>query len=288
VFIKFFNRNETHCQDCNHATNLSPYFQCDRECRRVPIMSKDHKTRDDQHQEDQDVEFRILVGSMNCSDYAQTSFLVPSERIEELCEALQNAEPSFYNWTIDEDTILTDVQNTPASLGPLVRSFDKIPTDKSESELLDWLVHGDDYFSYKYVVLTFRLYDLVDNCYVDPSPLKRVAFEINRKEYYTPFVGFCNGIFDHDCGALDDPYRSSPSWSVDDYQTIDRGEFLKEFGGQGHVVDDDLLELFEQDLSEEGNEYWADKNQHLIHIVDNVECNRKKSNERKKQKIGDG
>jgi len=239
-------------------------------------MSKeDNQTRGN---EDQDVEFRILVGSMNCSDYAQTSFLVPSERIEELCKALQNAEKSLYNWTIDEDTVLTDVQNTPASLAPLVRSFDEIPTDnKSESELLDWLVHGDDYFSYKYVVLTFRLYDLVDNCYVDPSPLKRVAFEINRKEYYKPFLDSCETIHAFYSGGLDDPEHSSQLWCVDEYDTLDRGEFLKEFGGQGHIVDENLFELFGQgvDICRERNVYWAEENQHLMN-VGNVERDRRR------------
>lgn len=45
---------------------------------------------------------------------------------------------------------MTDVLNIPSSLAVVLRSFETVPEDKkSEGELLDWLVHGDDYFSMK-------------------------------------------------------------------------------------------------------------------------------------------
>lgn len=51
---------------------------------------------------------------------------------------------------------MTDVLNIPSSLAVVLRSFETVPEDKkSEGELLDWLVHGDDYFSMKHVVLDF-------------------------------------------------------------------------------------------------------------------------------------
>lgn len=43
-------------------------------------MMNEQQKRD----EDQDVDYRVLVGSAKGSDYAQVSFLVPSERIDEL------------------------------------------------------------------------------------------------------------------------------------------------------------------------------------------------------------
>ena len=137
-----------------------------------------------------------------------------------------------------------------------------IPTDKCESELLDWLIHGDSSFSKKYVVLHFM--DRKDG---DDGYSGRVAFEIRRPKYM-PFYDYCCTICSHSEPCGDNVY-------LEDCELIDRVSFLQRFNGLGHVVDRKMLKRFKKDaLDDETIGEWAWENRDLVHSVGRVEEHR--------------
>ena len=132
-----------------------------------------------------------------------------------------------------------------------IRSIGKIPEDKtSESELLDWLMHADLFFSKKYVILDFM--DGKDGPH-DGCTGKKI-FEITKKEHMG-FYDAARKLYEKSEGDGDMVY-------LQDCGIIDRGKSLRKFGAHSkEVVTDELLASFEEDALE-GYSDWADENRH--------------------------
>jgi hypothetical protein len=189
--------------------------------------------------------FKILQGSIKSSDYATFSLLVPESQVSDILEALGKTKNRQFQWTVCEEEIY-DVQNIPTDLAYPIRSIGKIPEDKtSESELLDWLVHGDSFFSKKYVIL-----DFMDEKDGGDGYTGKKVFEITKKEH----MGFCD--------AAIKLYENSDGYLyLQNVDIIDRGQYLRKFGGRKEAVTDELLAQFEED-AREGAPSWADDNRH--------------------------
>lgn len=182
--------------------------------------------------------FKVLEGTLKSSDYAKFHLLVPENSVEELAEALSKAESSLYVWTIGDEEI-TDIQNIPSNFAHPIRSIGEIPKDKSESELLDWLIHGESFFSKKYAILKF-----VDGKSGDESPYSgNVAYEIENSEHFKKFVKALEEIFDF---SEEERYDRGEEVYLDRYYIIDRGQYLgrHDFSDR-RVVDDATVEAFE-------------------------------------------
>lgn len=182
--------------------------------------------------------FKILEGNMRASDYASLCLLVPEAVVEELAEALRKARSGQFVWTIGEDEI-TDIQNIPAQIAHPIRSIGEIPSDKTdESELLDWLIHGESYFSKKYVVLSFH-----SGCRKN----RVEVYEITKKEHLQKFTVAVNTI----SNKSHEEYIQIVNWYV-----INRGTYLLKFHDEVacKVVDDDLVECFERRVKEK--KFW--------------------------------
>lgn len=179
--------------------------------------------------------FKILEGTLEISDYATFHLLVPENSIEDLAEALSKAESSLYVWTIGDEEI-TDIQNIPSNLAHPIRSIGEIPKDKSESELLDWLIHGESFVPKKYVILTF-----VDG--EDGEYSGDVAYEIGNSEHFKKFVKALKEIFDF-CEEYE--YDSMRTY-LTGYNIIDRGQYRSRRDFRGYnVVNDFIVEAFEE------------------------------------------
>ena len=189
--------------------------------------------------------FKILKGSSKSSDYATFCLLVPESQASDILEALSSTKNRQFQWEVCEDEIF-DVQSIPMDLAYPIRSIGKIPEDKtSESELLDWLMHGDSVFSKKYVILDFM--DGKDG--PDGDYTGKKVFEVTKKEH----MGFCD--------AAREIYRNSgedgDSVYLQNFDIIDRGQFVREYGTNNkETVTDELLEEF-REAAREGDPEWA-------------------------------
>ena len=192
-----------------------------------------------------------MKGSFKYSDYATFSLLIRESEISFILEALvEAAEEKLFDWSICEDEI-TSMQSILAAsaAGSLpIRSVQQgtIPTDKSESELLDWLVHGESFFSKKYVILGFRHH----------GDSRKVHFEISKEEYM-PFYDACKTIFDN--YKKNDRYNEQIGY-LDSCELVDRGTYLCGFSFRSKlfIVDDHILREFEVKASyDEVVGYWA-------------------------------
>lgn len=96
-----------------------------------------------------EVVFKILEGSVKTSDFATLCLLVPESKVSDVFEALDGAKHKMFQWLICQEKVL-DIEKIPTPLAHPIRSIDgELPKDKTESELLDWLVHGESFFSKK-------------------------------------------------------------------------------------------------------------------------------------------
>ena len=104
-----------------------------------------------------------------------------------------------------------------------------------ESEILDWLIHGEDYFSVKYVVLYF-----VDEQDGEDGYTAKVPFEITKKEHLV-FFEYAKSL----CSICD-----SGLVYLSGCDLVDRPEFLKEYG-ESRRVDEDFLASVEEAVDDE-------------------------------------
>lgn len=192
------------------------------------------------------VVFKILKGSSRSSDYATFCLLVPESQASNILKALSDTGNRQFQWEVCEEEIF-DAQSIPMDLAFPIRSIGKIPEDRtSETELIDWLIHGDAFFSKKYVVLDFM--DGKDGPY-DGYTEKKV-FEITKKEHM--------GFYDAALEICDNSECDGDSIYLQGCDIMDRGQYLREYGGKGaQVVTDELLAEFEED-AREGDSAWAD------------------------------
>jgi hypothetical protein len=106
-------------------------------------------------------------------------------------------------------------------------------------------VHGDSFFSKKYVILDFMDEEGEGGGYTGKK-----VFEITKKEH----MGFCD--------AAIKLYENSDGYLyLQNVDIIDRGQYLRKFGGRKEAVTDELLAQFEED-AREGAPSWADDNRH--------------------------
>ncbi len=181
--------------------------------------------------------FKILEGNMKTSDYASLCLLVPEAVAEELAEALRKARSGGqFVWTIGDDEI-TDIQNIPAQIAHPIRSIGEIPSDKTESELLDWLMHGESYFSKKYVIVS---------CGNQSSNTEfNQVYEITEKEHLKKFTDALEDLLST---AEENGFKvfDGSDMYLNGWYVIDRGNYLLKFHeGACNVVNDDLVECFE-------------------------------------------
>lgn len=183
---------------------------------------------------EQPIIFKILEGALKASDYATTTLLVPDDTVEDLLNALRGAEASLFVWTVGDEEI-TDIQNIPNKFAHPIRSIGEIPKGKAESELLDWLIHGDSFFSKKYVILKVKSGSRSDCSYCE-----EYALEVRKKDHLDRVAGAWNTIWD-----LFLYYDDDENDHLDDVSVIDRGQYLRKFDGCV-VVDEDLVGKFEK------------------------------------------
>lgn len=108
------------------------------------------------------VTYNILEGSHKSSVYATLCLLVPESISSIVMKALEESESKMFDWSIVEDEVVTDIRNIPTALTHPIHSLDDADlqqflksssSKKSETELLDWLIHGESFFRKKYVVI---------------------------------------------------------------------------------------------------------------------------------------
>ena len=205
------------------------------------------------------VEYKILTGESNTCKYGYLNLLVPSDDVRELFEALTNAECRCFQWSIDEDETITDIRHIPSSFALPVRTLpDTYPKDKTEGELLDLVIHGESYFSKKYVILSFMCeahnwYDTVIE-----MEMGKAVFEISKKEYL-PFYEYCKKLYDH---SKRDPEVAY----LDGCDLVDEATYqMKELSCNhctSYIVDDELMGRFkkyseDKDIGDWANNYYV-------------------------------
>jgi hypothetical protein len=171
--------------------------------------------------------------------------LVPESKISDVCDALNAASFKQFDWSISHDDPIQDIQIIPSSLAHPIRScIETLPSGKTETELLDFMIHGESFFTKQYVVL-----DFVDG---KRGYTGKAAFEITKKEHLDPFVKAIDKIMESSGPDGDMPYL--------DYCTcVDRGEFLSRYAAvsEHHVVDNAQLQQFQEDAESDDVGEWA-------------------------------
>jgi hypothetical protein len=159
----------------------------------------------------------------------------------------------MFQWSICDEAVL-DVEKIPTPLAHPIRSIDgELPKAKSESEILEWLIHGESYFSKQYVVLNFM--DGKD--WPDGGYTRKVGFEINRKEHIS-FYEEAMKIYENSEEDGDMVYLQG-------IELLDRGQFLRGFGDRRYyVVDDDMLKSFREAAVSEDVGEWAWENRDMV------------------------
>jgi len=206
----------------------------------------DNETLSDEPNEEDNTPmvFRILKGSALSSEYDAFCLLVPDDQGEFLCNALQSSKHRQHEWILcDEDIPEAHIPYIPADLAHPIRSIgESIPNSSrytNESDLLDWLIHGESFFAKQYVVFEFE-----DSCccgYDDDDDAQlsqqRVVFEVVDEKHLVPFLEASEIV----CDKSWNPPLTGPN-------LIDRGAFLHEFGGKirPFVVSDKVLKDFEE------------------------------------------
>ena len=204
---------------------------------------------------DTTVEYTILIGEAKKCKYGSMNLLVPSDDVTKLLEALTNADCGYFEWSIDEDETITDIRYIPSSVALPVRTLpDTYPKDKTEGELLDLVIHGESYFSKKYVILSFMCeahnwYDTVIE-----MEMGKAVFEISKKEYL-PFYEYCKKLYDH---SKRDPEVAY----LDGCDLVDEATYqMKELPSNNCtncLVDNDLMGRFKAHSEDKYIGEWAD------------------------------
>ena len=199
---------------------------------------------------DKVVEFNVVTGSLKNNSYDRLCLLVPTNIATTVLSALENSDKKFHDWTIDgcdddgdDGTIVKDLQSLPSSMFQVIRSISveqltkftfrstKCECDEMksngfekknnknrpclEAELLEWLIHGEEFWSTKYVVLSF--FD------ERTGITARVPFEISQMDHAIFFEyakSLCNiGRDEDEIGLV-----------LQDYDWLDRRALVEEFG----------------------------------------------------------
>ena len=132
--------------------------------------------------------YSIAEGSLSFSDYGHFCLLVLEPQAQVVLTPLEGSSGKLFSWSISDETI-RDVQNIPTAFGHLIRTTnsDDILAEASVSELLDWLVHGDSFFSKRYVLIS--ILDGTRRRYEEWSDRGGdIAFEISEEKHLTPFL----------------------------------------------------------------------------------------------------
>ena len=247
--------------------------------------SDDDVIRDDNKQEkqlwDEDEEgpiirYNILEGSMKCSDFATFCLLVPESKISDVLKGLQDSKSRMFDWTIVEDEVITDIRNIPAELTHPIRSLsekDQLPKNKTETQLLNWLIHGESFYMKKYAIVTF-----LDPIF--PRNNGDVVFEVSTEDLEKPFHDAIRKIYEKNR----DQVRKENS-KLNGFRFIDRERYLREYGNSHcertsrcrpyafdrkkpcvHVVDEALIESLQEWLANENFvSKWAHENREMVH-----------------------
>ena len=160
-------------------------------------LRKTEQEVNDEEEEGPMIRFNILEGSSKISDYAKLCLLVPESKISDILKMLVESKDKMFDWTIVEDEVITDIRNLPTAFSHPIRSlreYEELPKDKTETELLNWLIHGESFFSKKYAIVTFckRYYDYhgVRNDFNGD-----VVFEVTKEDLEEPFFDAIGAIF---------------------------------------------------------------------------------------------
>lgn len=118
---------------------------------REELVNDDCKVISSDHSKETPATWKILLGVSENND--QAKLLVPSDVAWPILEALKDGAKgdNFFDWSIEEDTVIRDIKTIPSSLALSIRTSvgkeEVIPRNQTETELLDWLIHGDSHFS---------------------------------------------------------------------------------------------------------------------------------------------
>ena len=99
---------------------------------------------------------------------------------------------------------------------------------------MDWLIHGESFFSKKYVILKVAHRRAEDSSYC-----AEYALEVRKKEHLDRVIGAWESI-----GGSFSMANAEFDY-LDDVCVIDRGQYLRKFDGC-EVVDEDLVGKFEK------------------------------------------
>jgi len=212
--------------------------------------SKDEDTDETSKTKDQEVVvYKLLKGSVDFSEYLTISLIVPQSQASFIFQALKRVQ-NQYQWSICEDEI-TNVENIlglfDVAFPIRTIQYEDIPTNRSESELLDWLIHGESYFAKKYVV-----FKCSKGSYRFDSTHERI-FEITKKEHLK-FTDVCKNIYYTYNEYIDereiDRYDDD-TINIESCEIYDRGTFLRDFADnwrEPEIVNDEKLRKFEEGI----------------------------------------
>ena len=226
------------------------------------------------------IRFNILEGASKISDYAKLCLLVPESKISDILKLLVESKDKMFDWTIVEDEVITDIRNLPPVFGHPIRSLrehEELPKDKTETELLNWLIHGESFYSNKYAIVTF--------CDRDKDFNGNVVFEVTKEDLEEPFVDAIWEICSNNC-EFEVPRGNT---YLKDLKFLDRSQYLcycsvreikieetdeiwddeeesdeEEFDGV-YVVDEKLIESLEEWLAARSYvSNWAFENREMV------------------------
>ena len=219
--------------------------------------NKQQKQLWDEDKEGPIIRYNILEGSMEFSDFATFCLLVPESKISDVLKALQDSKEKMFDWTIVEDEVITDIRNIPAELTHPIRSLgenDEMPQGKTETQLLNWLIHGESFFVKKYVIVTFSGHRWN----------RDAMFDVSTEDLEKPFYDAINKIYEESQNV-----RFGVKLSA--IKFIDRGQYLYEyaFGRQKrcvHIVDEEFIKSLQEWLADEKYvSLWAQQNREMVH-----------------------
>lgn len=198
---------------------------------------------------------KIVKGIYKNAVFASVCLLVPESLAPRVLDALKEAPGRLHDWTMSDDESLDDISGFPKSLAYLVCSSinGDLPSEKSESELLGWLIHGDSGFQAKYLVLEW--YDPKDG--PDDGYCGKVAFAIEDEKYLEEVETLASDLV-----SICPP--DGDLTGLVNSEILDLGKFKREFGEEkATVLDDDWMKEFRRAVEEEDTE-WAWENRGLV------------------------
>ena len=241
---------------------------------------------------DKVVEFNVIAGSSKYNAHDRVCLLVPTNMSTPVLEALENSDKKSHDWTIDgsdddgdDGTIVKDIQTLPSSMFQPIRTIaveelaefiregkadenqrgNKKSEDGNkkstktrkhwESEILDWLIHGEDYFSVKYVVLEFVHQEGDYTSDIRDYTSDKILFQITKQEH-SNFYAYAKSL-SKICNEVDWVYLG-----ICDLIDSERASFLKHFmkecGDKLRVVTvDENIFANVHDAAENKGEDWV-------------------------------